>query len=308
MTRDTASLNPQIAVVVPTCNRPKHVQSIIDDLHFQTLVPTIIIVVDSSDSDDLKETLSTVSQVVYIRSKLKSAAYQRNLGLREILEHYQECKYVSFIDDDIRINETYLQELSYHLIHDYSLAGVSGISQENFRSKKLDLERSSIHVDEYFYRSQGTIDKFVINRPVRNLNSVKSTTWLIGCSLWRISSLRQSQTWFEADFTRQSLFEDAIFSHRVSHHYELAVDTRVVFQHLLESSERPSQMKHGADWVLNRFRLVTTDLCFSYSGYIASIIIVFLKSLLRGFRGNTKVGDISAKGLIYGATRLIRSI
>jgi glycosyltransferase involved in cell wall biosynthesis len=308
MTRDTARLNPQIAVVVPTCNRPDHVRLIIENLRNQTLSPRVIILVDSSDSDDLKEILSKVNQVVYIRSKLKSAAYQRNLGLREILENYQECEYVSFIDDDIRIFNSYLQELSYNLINDDSLAGVSGISLENSGDRNRNFESSSIEVDKKIYKNQGIIDRFVINRPVRSRKAINPVSWLIGCSIWRISYLKQSQTWFEADFTRQSLFEDAIFSHRISHHFKLAVDTRVHFEHLLESIERPNQIKHGADWVLNRFRLVSTDSCFSYLGYVASIIIVFLKSLLRQFRNHNKVGVLTSRGLIHGVSRLIRSL
>lgn len=304
----TTSQKPNVAVVLPTCNRPKSVQSILDNLNNQTLKPSLVIVVDSSDSDEIGNEVKKWSNVKYIHSKLKSAAYQRNLGMREIVERHRYCEYISFVDDDIRIANSYLESLSSRLEKNDSIVGISGVAESENRFGK-----SRDHSDWIKHRiricpKDGKIDSFVINWPVLSSDELTECTWLIGCSMWRLETLRKENRWFEADFTRQSLFEDAIFSHRVSHKYKLVVDPDIRFQHLLEVIERPNDTTHSADWVLHRFRLVSTDSCFGNLGFTVSVLGVLLKSLLRVLYRRKQTGDITSSGLILGIKRLLRSL
>lgn len=304
----TTSQKPNIAVVLPTCNRPKHVQSVLDNLNDQTLKPSVVIVIDSSDSDEIENQVKRWSHVKYIQSKLKSAAYQRNLGMREILERHSDCDYISFVDDDIRIMNTYLEKLSNQLTKNDSIIGISGVADSDNRFGKSRNDSDAVKHMSRIHSKEGKIDSFVINRPVLISDELTECSWLIGCSMWRLKTLKEENHWFEADFTRQSLFEDAIFSHRVSHNSKLVVDPEIRFQHLLETIQRPNDTTHSADWVLHRFRLVTTDNCFGYLGFTFSIIGVLFKSSLRALFRHKQTGDITSKGLILGVKRLIRSL
>lgn len=304
----TTSPRPDIAVVLPTCNRPKHVQSVLENLNDQTLKPSVVIVIDSSDSDEIGNQVKRWSHVKYIQSKLKSAAYQRNLGMREILEKHSDCDYISFVDDDIRISNSYLENLSSQLKKNDSIIGVSGVADSENRFGKSRNHSDPIKQKSRIHSKEGKIDSFVINRPVLSSDKLTECTWLIGCSMWRLETLKKENHWFEADFTRQSLFEDAIFSHRFSHKSKLVVDPDISFQHLLEIIERPNDTTHSADWVLHRFRLVSTDSCFGYLGFTFSIFGVLFKSSLRALLRRKQTGDITSKGLILGIMRLIRSL
>jgi glycosyltransferase involved in cell wall biosynthesis len=302
MTGKHSAPEPLVAVVIPTCNRAQHLNAILADLFVQYLQPKLIVIVDSSDSLNIEIQERNSDSLVYIHTKYKSAAYQRNIGLREVMQRNTQISYLAFLDDDVVIDESYLIGLVSTLALEPSLAGVSGIVLELDPSNQKDLQAKQV----YFKRQKrgGTIDKFVVNHPVKQSSKLQYANWLMGCAVWRMQDIVRAGSWFESDFMRQSLFEDVIFSHKLSHHYKLAVDSNIRFQHLLASAERPISLVHSSDWVLHRFRLVKLDKCFGYLGYLSSICLMIIKSLLKIFTKHGAPREFSAKGLLIGIKRL----
>lgn len=297
---------PLVAVVIPTCNRAQHLNAILADLFNQNLQPKLIVIVDSSDSLN-KETQERNSDfIVYIHTKYKSAAYQRNIGLREVMRRNTHITYLAFLDDDVVIDETYLIGLVSTLELEPSLAGVSGIVMELKPSNHRELPAKQIYLKKRKHR--GTIDKFVVNHPVKQSSELQNVNWLMGCAVWRIQDIVRAGSWFESDFMRQSLFEDVIFSHKLSHLYKLAVNSNIRFQHLLASAERPISLVHSSDWILHRFRLVKIDKCFSYFGFLLSIGLMIAKSLLKILTKHGATREFSTKGLLIGVKRLFLAL
>lgn len=289
----------KLAVIIPTRNRPDGIRNLLNNLQSQTKKPDLIILVDSSD---LKLDLADFSDELVIRhldSKLRSAAHQRNVGLKLIYSEFGYFNLVCFLDDDLEIPTNYLEYLSTKLIASKAI-GISGVAEvDRF------LESRKLH--RYFsYHVSGRLTTGGLNfGPAPNIGIQKSD-WLIGCSLWLISSLQLSGHFFEGDFLGQSIFEDAIFSHHLSHFGEICVDTDFIFSHKFESSERPSSFLNSSDWMLNRFRLITTDTCLTRFRFVVDSLIILILAMFRRVVGSPGGHDV--KGILDGFRRIARAL
>jgi glycosyltransferase involved in cell wall biosynthesis len=114
-----------LGVVICSYNRPKLVQSLVNQLKEFESELSEIIVVDSSDQSNL--TLSNDSQVVYLKSHRKSQPYQRFVGAKN-----SKSTVVVFFDDDVKIiNKKIFADILQAFGND-EIVGVSGgIHYEN---------------------------------------------------------------------------------------------------------------------------------------------------------------------------------
>jgi GT2 family glycosyltransferase len=125
----TYSIDPDLAVVIPTYKRPHLLQRLLADLMCQSVVPGLCVVVDGApESGDVLFMLNELVasqpwQTTYIPSNHANAPYQRYLGA-EIAKEY---KWVIFFDDDIRVHESDVIEkiIEPFLWRNRSIVGVS---------------------------------------------------------------------------------------------------------------------------------------------------------------------------------------
>lgn len=243
----------EITVIVPTRNRSEDLADMLKSVSNQSLPPTRIIIVDSSDKLNY-DIHRNPSDFTYIYTHTKSAAQQRNYGLDWMWEkNCQREGYVAFLDDDVLVPYNYFEDLVHELDTDSSLAGVSGIAgtQTNYKnqSKLSDFIGAT--------GLEGTVTKACVNIPVRpNQGVLKGVQWLIGCSMWRYEDI--SNLYFERDFQGSSIFEDVIFSYKVSRirKKRLAVNSNLIFEHKLSRQSRASTKQNYIDWTRNRRRFI----------------------------------------------------
>jgi len=237
-----------IAVVIPTRNREVLLNQILDDLSSQSVKPNIVVVVDSSD-----EVLNINRQnlnFVVLSSVIRSAAIQRNLGLAYLDSLDSDFDLCAFLDDDVRIEEDYLEKLSRTLIDTHGAIGISGLAIGDDESH---IRRNRFLDSIGFTGAEGKLTCGAINVPVRTAKKVTKVDWLIGCSLWKLDSLGAIR--FQEDFMGQSIFEDVLFSVEAGKFGNLIVDPQVRFRHLLATENRPNLFEHYYSWVKNRYRL-----------------------------------------------------
>lgn len=114
-----------IDVIITTYNRPKKVNELVNQLNKLAYGPKKVIVVDSSNDDNLE--LKYNRSVTYVKSDRKSQPYQRFLGVNSI-----SSDLVCFFDDDVQILEENLFVELFNAFKDNSIVGVSaGIFYEN---------------------------------------------------------------------------------------------------------------------------------------------------------------------------------
>jgi glycosyltransferase involved in cell wall biosynthesis len=241
-----------IAVVIPTRNRPDYLEDILFDIDSQSVPPKIIIVVDSSDVSFKPQ--KRYKNLEIIPTNIRSAAVQRNIGLDYLRNLEMKVDFVAFLDDDIRIDSDYLENLSQLLLDKAEVIGTSGLAL----STNETISRKNRLLNWIGYSGkEGELTKAAINIPVRNQSEVMEVEWLIGCSIWRLSKLETIR--FQSDFTGQSIFEDVIFSVEASRIGKLFVDPKVKIHHLLAQENRPRSYLHYSSWVRNRFRLIRVE-------------------------------------------------
>jgi len=117
------AIEPRVAVVIATYNRPQHLSTCLEHLDRQTLSPTKIIVVDSSPGSDSAEVVRTHSSALYIRNPLGRGhtATSRQMGVALA----GDTEIVAFLDDDAFADPEWLSELVVPY-RDPSTGGVGG--------------------------------------------------------------------------------------------------------------------------------------------------------------------------------------
>jgi glycosyltransferase involved in cell wall biosynthesis len=241
-----------LSVVIPTRNRPDLLKSCLDRILNNSTLPNQIIIVDSSDSDQRANEVSSDTRIVYQKTEIKSAAVQRNIGIELVSE---PTKYLAFLDDDVQIDSNYFAKL----IDTLNSTGAIGVSGLAVNPKVKNTSNFLIQSFSRFFlndsKKSGIILRSAINIPVKDRSDrpIKAQ-WLIGCSIWNYNRVKLLR--FEKDFFGQSLGEDVIFSLKASEFGSLFVDTSVKICHLETEIMRPNSEEFTYMWVTNRLRIV----------------------------------------------------
>ena len=110
-------------VIIATYNRDESLAILIDDILECTLLPEKIIVVDSSNTENVD--IQKKDRVVYIKSSHGNQPYQRYLGYSA-----SESEILVYFDDDMRVKDI---ECFHKIIAEYNDQNVVGV-QPNFSS------------------------------------------------------------------------------------------------------------------------------------------------------------------------------
>lgn len=256
-----------ISVVIATCNRPNLCKRLIKLICAQSVLPKEVIIVDSSDLDnrlDIKEVKKPNMHIRYIQTQIKSAAIQRNIAFENLSK---KTEFIVVLDDDVVINSQYIQKLIDNF-KDKAIVGVSGVAV----NLKHEINRNKFKFIKklFFFESDnsGVITLGGINIPIlKNIsNKVIQSEWLIGCSIWRYTAVKNIR--YQSNFYGQSLFEDVIFSIKAREKGKLVVDTSIIFEHEESKLERPNQTNFYKMWIFNRY-FVVLNLDESFTKYLA---------------------------------------
>jgi hypothetical protein len=244
---------PRIIVVVPTRNRWELLEGLLMNLSELEIIPTRAMVIDSSDQRPdihLKE-LPFPCDLLW--TNLNSAAKQRNFGLRTLRESNEVYDYIAFLDDDVRIERKYFNDVCQTFKDFPKAIGVSGVAK--VAKSETKTRRRNWFTDLIGLTGEPcSITSAVINIPPASDGINDQAEWLIGCSTWR-AQLLDDDIYFEEDFTGQSIFEDVIFSWRCRKRGNLVCNSKIVLQHLFSSLNRPNNFEFYRSWTRNRYRL-----------------------------------------------------
>lgn len=268
-----------IAVIIPTLNRRDSVSDLLNNLTNQTLLPSLVIIIDASEKSISAK--RNALNIVVISSDIKSAAIQRNMGMEYLLSKKYSPDALAFLDDDVSIGHDYLECMYKTLTSSECFAGVSGLAiSEDEKQKKRNFIRDLIGISG----QPGAITKAAINIPVRNVSGIHKADWLIGCSVWRYSKVKNLR--FQMDFKGASIFEDVLFSVEAGRFGKLMVDTSIILEHKLDQRGRQDSFSQYRDWVTNRYRL--RRISPSNLNLIKFLIVNFLYLLRLLHKGNFK--------------------
>lgn len=292
----------QLAVVIPTRNRPRLLARLLGALAKQTLSPTEVLVVDSSDPEFRPPDRHQDLPLTWIDSPVRSAAVQRNIGLEQVLTA-SHIRYIAFLDDDVLPADDYLERLAGDLLRTPGAVGASGIPLIPGHSGRfqpqgprgilrrlacLDSKRDGVLLSSGVNIS---VSAGVEPAPLLDVD------WLIGCSVWDLTALKDIR--FENDFMGYSLGEDVVLSVRARQHGRLLVDPTVHLHHDADTEGRPSPRHHWRLWVRSRRRIVGVDPGGRLTAYWWANVAALVLFSLAGLAGRPLAWE-SARGIWDG--------
>ncbi len=126
--------SPTVSVIIPTKNRVRDLALAVETLFRQTILPSELVIVDQSESDDSRTKIESLHQALpdgprltlhlhYIHDPLISGlAAARNAALAR-----NSCDILLFLDDDVELEDSFLEELLQTYASQPNVAGVSGV-------------------------------------------------------------------------------------------------------------------------------------------------------------------------------------
>lgn len=293
-----------IALIIPTRNRPNHIIRLVKNLEILELKPTFVIIVDSSDQDKIVNISSKTLEIINIRTDIKSAAIQRNIGIEylQTLSLKKTIEFISFLDDDIQVQRNYFNLVLENFKVRKEFVGISGIAKSG-ESSTQRIKKTRLTNFIGITGDPGTLTSAAVNISPHGIEEFSDVDWLIGCSTWRIHIFHDLR--FERDFLGQSLFEDVIFSARAKKFGKLGLDPSISIFHELAGEGRDSQKEHYASWVKNRYRIYDYNILniSKLKFWILIGFLFFYHSLISPFKAHEL--DKSA-GILLGIKRIIQ--
>lgn len=252
----------KISVVTPTLRRPQEVAELLDNLSQQTVLPFEVIIVDGAPQEE-KETEEIVKakakdlpyRVIYIRHG-GGTAIQRNVGIDAATGDF-----IAFIDDDIRLEANFFEEILKVFIEDKDKKKVGGIvgyrTNQHFTPDQHQRWRWYRWLRLFSTYEPGRYD-FETGYPINaNLqppfNGVRRVDFMTtSCAVWR-REVMDSGLRFDPFFTDYGVLEDAHFSLKAGKHWILLQcgDAKVI--HLHSPRSRVNRRKIGYKCVVNYY-------------------------------------------------------
>lgn len=213
-----------VSVIISTKNRAQDVIRCLESICIQTMLPNEIIIVDSSDTDQLKAELSAfhVLTIKYVRSKA-GLTLQRNIGIRA-----SSGDIIIFLDDDVTLDKDYIKKIM-HVFESCRVRPIGGVTGEivNTGKKKTMAQEIYGFIDEvfaaFFFLVRSGDGKFqlsgfptILRRGSKG--KIKNIEFLYGCNMAFTRDVI-SRFEFDENLCGYAWGEDDDVAYRVSREY-----------------------------------------------------------------------------------------
>ncbi len=264
-----------VTVVIPTMNRPESLERTIRHFAEGTDGPSQIVVVDQSQSADIREQNRNVMALFegiiplqnYVYQQIPSLTKARNLGLAHVSNEI-----VIFADDDIDVHNDTVRNV-HAIMSDTNIAMIAGIDELTSRS---DTNIGYLlGTKSYRKRKIGHVTKSMLGRYPDDITSRVETQWAQGYFfVVRKSLLDKWKIRWDENLTSYAYAEDLDFSFS---YYKRAkqeglrcvLDPLVTVKHLATLEYRIPGSKSIFMYIVNRAYLSNKH-NMGFSGMIAS--------------------------------------
>jgi glycosyltransferase involved in cell wall biosynthesis len=224
-THNSGYAGADLAVVIPTKDRPVQLEKLLNSLAAQSTPAGAIVVVDHGGAaepivDRFKDSLP----VICIQSAVPGQLFQRNIGIRAVCSNH---RLIGFVDDDLVFEADAMERMiEFWNRAAKNTAGV-GFNITNCRPFRY------LPALKLFYLSSpmpGTVLKSGCNVSIQNIAEDVPTEWLGGgYTVWSADVLRR----FPQDElrTRWAIGEDLRFSYPIGKQFPLFVCSRARVRH-----------------------------------------------------------------------------
>ena len=210
----------QIAVLIPTRNRPEKIAKLLNSLRSSTTKPNqIIIVASGEDIENHLKPFEESFEITYQFTQIVGQIAQKKIGITLINEENDWCL---FLDDDLTVDHRAI-ELALEAVNSRFTTGVVGVGLSlPTTSRAQSANPLTRKIGGLFGIHNHTPGKVLRNGHATSYMHVEemiSTEWLNGASMWRKSVLNTYGQGIPS--TRYAACEDLIFSYPLRKQGEL---------------------------------------------------------------------------------------
>jgi len=238
-----------IAVVIPTYNRPDDLKKTLDSLNLSKIIPKKIIVIDQSKNNSSELVCKSYKKlnIEYIHNSKPSTGISGNMGLVRVRKKFA---LILTLDDDVQISKNYFQEALKIFNSNPKIVGIGGADKSrpyNFRSAKSILSRLFLSV---FFLPRKENHKFRITGPYGNTESpimardIPDAQWLPGTNMFYRSEIYDHHLWPE--IPGYNVLQDIECSYKVYRKYgpgSLLITPKCRVNHSFSEVERYPERK-----------------------------------------------------------------
>lgn len=211
----------RISVVIPTLNRVKCLENLLESILKQKLRPFEVIIVDQSDNRLVFDFFNNMKhkfkineiKLLYARQTLKSSAVARNFGI-----FIAGGDWISFLDDDIALSEDYYYELLRYVEKNSKANLLSGNITNlkptgTLKAKIADLFKACFLLDRQSNENGYIYSSFFGNLPA-GFSEVKKCEWISSSNAFARASILK-KFYFDDKLISYSCSEDKDLSYRI---------------------------------------------------------------------------------------------
>lgn len=213
-----------ITLIICTKDRPKDMQTLLDSIVKQTSLPKRVIVIDGSDNS-IRSLLDNYPSlhIEYRAVRPPSLPKQRNVGISML---GNEVSWVGFLDDDLVLEETAIEELAKFVDREEAKPGKelvgAGLAINNEGLISFNWWRKFLLLDKF---PGGVFTRSGCPAAIRPVKHDLDVEWLYGgATFWKSTIYQEFK--FDEWFDGTGYYEDVDFSFRVSRKYRLALSPK----------------------------------------------------------------------------------
>lgn len=313
-------MNLHCAIVICTKNRREDLIITLQSVFQQSLLPDTIIIVDDSTGDETKKSIEKLTvpdkipiQFIHPDHPHTGLTAARNTGISHIPE---STDIVLFLDDDVTLEESYLETIQDLFQKNPGLCGVTGHIRNKYHDRSFSVKLlllmsgciipALVPVSLFGPRVTWTAEALYPLYRKPRADTVPAQ-WLSGCNMAYRSTVFIEGFTFDEHLVRYAQGEDVLFSHRLYQDgKKLLLSYNARLTHRISAGDRISPSRKLAmifgyrNYEISRFVHSRLSGSFSYTVFVIQYILSTFILSIRNNQGRASVNEVIR---VYGMTR-----
>jgi len=267
------------SLIIPTRNRTKNIQALLQQLKILRLKFLEIIIVDSSDNDQ-KKIIKIICKNYNIKliNSYPSTSHQRNLGIKNKRKH---SKFTMFLDDDLIFYKNSFFEMNKFIKNNDNILAYSFNHFSKFNLNFIERFKVS-KISRFFHlysNKPGIVMRSGWHTKIVNLKKNTYVEWVPTAAVIFKSKFINNIR-FDESFGQYSYLEDLDFSLNLkknNNDFKFAIVSKAKFLH--PNNLNRINFQFGAIEIINRFKIVKKYNLNKYYYFYISFIKTFISFL-----------------------------